>query len=72
MRLASAILEESVSICPADGKPCMDDMCHGAGCIRMDGYEMLEICEFCKGIIDSEISECSTCVCDQDEYQDVE
>jgi hypothetical protein len=29
----------------------------------MNGYEMLRVCDVCKGIIDEEILECSTCTC---------
>jgi len=37
----------------------------------MDGYPMLKICDFCKGTIDEEIPDCSTCTCDdEDDYYD--
>lgn len=57
-------------LCPSDGKPCCDDLCHGGGCIQMDGYAMLKVCDICGGQIDEEIPECSTCTCDfEDDYQ---
>lgn len=58
-------------LCPKDYKPCCDDLCHGGGCMQMNGYEMLRVCDVCKGIIDEEILECSTCTClDNDAYED--
>lgn len=53
--------------CPKDGKACMNDLCHGAGCLVMDGYAMLAVCDFCGGMIDEEIPDCGTCTCDGDE-----
>ena len=58
-----------MSLCPHDNKPCCDDLCHGGGCMKMDGYPMLQVCDFCKGIIDDGIPECSTCTCEGD-YDD--
>jgi len=57
------------TLCPKDYKPCCDDLCHGGGCLRMNGYEMLVVCDVCKGIIDEEIPECGTCKCGED-YED--
>jgi hypothetical protein len=54
----------SVMLCPADGKPCCDDLCHGGGCMSMGGYGMLERCYRCNGTIDNEIPECSSCTCE--------
>jgi hypothetical protein len=59
----------SIMLCPSNGKPCCDDLCHGGGCMMMDGYQMLERCPFCKGIIDSEMPECSTCTCEEAEEE---
>ncbi len=59
-----------MSICPKDGSACCDDLCHGAGCLQMDGYQMLDICHVCKGTIDHEIEDCGTCTCDDDFYCD--
>lgn len=62
-----------MSICPKDGTYCCDDICHGAGCIQMDGYQMLEKCDICGGIIDAEIPECGTCRCDdEDGYEEAQ
>ncbi len=33
----------------------------------MNGYAMLLVCDICKGIIDEEIIECSTCTCGDDD-----
>lgn len=54
-------------ICPADGKPCCDDLCNSGDCLCMPGYEPLRRCDGCGGIIDTTIPECSTCTCDPDE-----
>jgi len=51
-------------VCPKDCKQCWDDLCRGSGCMRMDGYPMLEKCSSCGGFIDDEIMECSTCTCE--------
>lgn len=59
--------------CPADGCACCDDLCHGAGCLKMGGYPMLAICDVCGGEIDEAIPECGTCTCDDDDdywYED--
>ena len=56
-----------MSLCPKDGKPCCDDLCHGSGCLRMDGYPMLEVCDHCNGIIDEEMPDCGTCTCCDDD-----
>lgn len=60
-------------ICPKDNKPCIDDICYGCGCVQMDGYPMLKICDICHGTIDSEILDLGTCTCDEDDdfYDDV-
>lgn len=53
--------------CPKDGSACCDDLCHGAGCIQMDGYAMLAECDVCGGLVDEEIPDCGTCTCDDDQ-----
>lgn len=53
-------------LCPKTNKPCCDDLCHGSGCLEMDGYPMLKICDRCGGTIDEEIHDCGTCSCDDD------
>ena len=54
-------------VCPKDGRPCCDDLCHGSECLQMDGTPMLEICFVCNGTIDSESMDGSTCTCDPDD-----
>jgi len=54
----------SVMVCPSDGRPCCDDLCHGGGCVLMDGYAMLQRCQVCGGTIDPGIPDCSTCTCE--------
>ena len=43
-----------MSLCPVDGKPCIDDLCHGGGCIRSPYEAMLEICAQCGCAYDGE------------------
>lgn len=57
-----------MAICPRTNKSCPDDLCHGSGCMEMDGYQMLEVCHACGGTIDCEIPDCGTCSCDEDDY----
>lgn len=57
-------------LCPKDYKPCCDDLCHGGGCLQMEGYQMLAQCSVCGGIQDSEIPECSTCTCEDEDYDE--
>lgn len=38
--------------CPVDAKPCVDDLCHGGGCIRALGAPMLSECTECGGLVD--------------------
>ena len=52
-------------ICPKDYRPCCDDLCRGGGCLRMGGYPMLVVCHKCKGFIDDENDQLSSCVCDE-------
>lgn len=47
-------------LCPKDSKPCLDDLCHGAGCLQMDGYPMLVQCDRCGDLIE----DCSSCTCE--------
>jgi len=49
-----------------DYEPCCDDICHGAGCIRAGGEEMIEICQRCN----EPIEEDAGCVCDEDDSHD--
>jgi hypothetical protein len=57
-------------ICPKDGTACPDDLCHGSGCMAMDGYPMLSICPHCRGTVDEEIPDCGTCRFDDDDDYD--
>lgn len=33
-----------MAICPFDAQPCIDDLCHGSGCLRMGFAPMLVPC----------------------------
>lgn len=36
-----------MAYCPKDGRPCMDDLCYGGGCLLLQGEPMLDRCEEC-------------------------
>lgn len=40
-----------MAFCPADHKPCIDDICYGNDCLRLDGEIMLKPCEGCGKLI---------------------
>lgn len=40
-----------MAYCPADLKPCMDDLCYGGGCLKLEGETMLTPCSGCKAMI---------------------
>ena len=53
-------------LCPKDFKPCCDDLCHGGGCLMMEGMAMYHECEGCGALIsDDDHDECS---CEPDYY----
>ena len=44
-----------MQVCPIDLRPCCDDICYGAGCLRGGGEDMIQICHLChKPVIDGE------------------
>lgn len=51
-----------MKLCPKDESACWDDLCYGSGCMQMNGYPMLEVCQVCGGTIDEEL-DCGTCTC---------
>lgn len=53
--------------CPVDMEPCCDDICHGAGCIKSCGEDMIEICHLCNEPKDEYGCECDD---DDDFYYD--
>lgn len=57
------------AFCPKDYTACPDDICHGAGCLKMNGHPMLEECDVCGGLINPEFPDSSDCTCDE-EYDD--
>jgi len=54
--------------CPKDLKPCIDDLCYGGGCIRMDGAPMYSRCDGCGALISEDDHE--DCTCDNEYYDD--
>jgi hypothetical protein len=56
-----------MSICPKDFTPCCDDLCHGGGCLRMQGSPMLQVCPVYGGLNELELSQLK-CSCDDQDY----
>jgi hypothetical protein len=57
------------TICPKDGKGCIDDMCRGSGVCGITGMEMWDICDRCHGVYSSEFD--VECACEpDDDYED--
>jgi len=54
--------DATVATCPVDGTPCVDDICHGAGC-QIDEYHELPlvVCDGCGALVplDEPCDECS-------------
>lgn len=56
-----------MDVCPVDFRPCMDDLCHGGGCLRSPyGEEMLTKCPNCgsfdePGLGTDLCAECAEC-----------
>ena len=55
-------------LCPKDLKPCCDDLCHGGGCLQMDGEPMWHTCSGCGQPVSD--SDDLLCRCDPDDYYD--
>ncbi len=59
------------TICPKDGKACIDDICRGSGVCLATGLEMLERCNHCHQIYSDDVD----CDCEwrtEDDYADNE
>jgi hypothetical protein len=62
-----------MAICPADLKPCIDDLCYGSGCLRLSGEPMLVKCGGCGHLVAMDGSDIDDCECefvDHDEEDD--
>jgi len=56
-----------MSFCPADLKPCIDDLCRsGARCFKT-GDEMLGPCPGCRRLIATDGSDTENCDCEPDD-----
>ena len=51
------------SICPTDGKSCMDDTCHGSGVCLATGNAMLDRCDICRCVYSRDYS--IECACEE-------
>jgi hypothetical protein len=50
--------------CPKDGKPCLDDICYGGGCIRSKYHEsILMRCDGCGQLVSADGSDDWECEC---------
>lgn len=56
-----------MAICPATSAGCIDDICYGSGCLKMDGEEMLEKCSGCGGMIGIRGGSREECECEPDD-----
>jgi hypothetical protein len=61
-----------MAYCPADGKPCIDDLCYGGGCLRT-GEPMLTPCPGCGALVGIDGSdpndECACRAYDDDDWE---
>jgi hypothetical protein len=52
-------------VCPADFRPCIDDLCRGSGCMLLEGEPMLERCSGgCGAYVATDGSGSSDCQCE--------
>lgn len=62
-------------ICPKDGKPCVDDLCHGGSPV-CGAHEMLDHCDECGTVVwESELVYGMCCECrgeDEDDFDSVD
>jgi hypothetical protein len=57
------------TVCPKDGKACIDDMCRGSGVCGITGAEMWDRCSSCHGVYSYELG--VECACEpSDDYDD--
>lgn len=57
------------TICPKDGKACIDDVCRGSGVCGITGADMWDHCDRCHGVYSQEFD--VSCACDRDDsYED--
>ena len=61
-----------MAICPADFKPCVNDICYGGGCLKC-GESMLDYCRGgCGQLIAIDGSDRENCECDDEPNDDWE
>lgn len=58
--------DQMATICPKDGKGCIDDVCRGSGVCGITGHDMWDECPRCHGIYASEFG--VECACEPDDY----
>lgn len=52
--------------CPKDMKPCIDDLCHGGGCLEMEGAPMYYRCNGCGKLVSEDDTD--LCECEPEDY----
>lgn len=55
----------SSTICPRDGRVCIDDLCRGCGICALTGSELWDQCDRCGGIYSNEFG--VECACEPDD-----
>jgi hypothetical protein len=55
-----------MAICPADFKPCLDDLCYRGRCLA-NGKPMLTLCSGCGQFIAIDGPDADTCNCEPDD-----
>ena len=65
-----------MAICPATLQGCIDDLCYGGGCLKLNGEPMLKKCPGgCGQLVAIDGSDNSECECEPDydrDYDDEE
>lgn len=63
-----------MAYCPADLKPCIDDLCYGGGCLNplAAGEAMLMRCDGCLQFVAIDGSDSEACECEPDDDRDDE
>lgn len=60
------------TICPKDGKSCIDDVCRGSGVCGITGHEMWDQCDRCHGVYSEELGVDCACDASYDENEEGE
>lgn len=66
--------DESMGICPKDFKPCIDDVCYGAGCMKSPYHESVLLpCDGCGGLMEADEGHyCEDCLYEDEDCDDMD